>query len=155
MGQKMKKISILLFMIGLSVLYAEKLEITADKFIAKDADKAVRFLGNAQIIQGKTKVNAARIIVYFNEDNSTQKYSALGGVRFHIKKSAANYQGSCSEMLYFPKKKMYILKGNVKVKDRQNQRDITASKVEIHSKTGAFSIEGSKKTAAKLTFEMK
>lgn len=151
----MKKISILLFVIGFSVLSAEKLEITADKFIAKDAEKMVHFMGNAQIIQGKTQVHAAKIIVYFNEDNSTRMYRAFGGVRFHIRKSETDYQGSCHEMRYFPKKKKYILEGSVKVKDRQNRRDITANRIEIHSTTGAFTIEGSKKTAAKLIFEMK
>ena len=151
----MKKFPFLLLVTGLFLLYAEKLEITADKFLAKDANKEVHFIGHAKVVQGATTVKAAKIFVYFNEDNSTQKYQALGGVRFHIQKKEANYQGSCREMLYFPKKKMYVLKGNVKVKDRQNQRDIAASRVEIHSKTGAFTIEGSKKNAAKLTFDMK
>jgi len=151
----MKKISILLCVLGFTVLFAEKLEITADKFVAKDADRAVRFLGNAQIIQGQTKINAARIIVYFNEDNSTQKYSAEGGVHFHIRRSKTDYQGSCSSMSYFPPKKVYILKGNIRVRDRKNRRDMTAEKAEIHSKTGAFSISGGKKAAAKLTFDMK
>lgn len=151
----MKKTIILLFVLGVSVSQAEKLEITADKFIAKDAEKMVRFLGNAQIIQGKTRVRASRVVVYFNENNSTQKYSALGRVRFHIRKLATDYQGSCNEMHYLPQKKIYILKGNVKVKDQKNKRTITATEVKMNSTTGAFTIEGSKKSAAKLTFEMK
>ncbi len=150
----MKRIFLLLSICSVWIV-AEKLEITADKFIAKDAEKMVRFLGNAQIVQGKTQVHASKIIVYFNEDNSTQMYRAFGGVRFHIRKSETDYQGSCHEMRYFPKKKKYILEGNVKVKDRQNRRDITANRIEIHSTTGAFIIEGSKKIAAKLIFEMK
>lgn len=151
----MKQISLFLFAIATSVLYAEKLEITADKFLAKDADKEVRFMGHAQIKQGDTHIYASRIIVYFNEDNSTREYKALGGVRFHIQKIKAKYRGSCRELVYFPRKKIYILRGNVKVEDQQNRRNIMANKVEIQSKTGAFAIEGSKKHAAKLTFDMK
>ncbi len=151
----MKKTAILLFVVLVSMLQAEKLEITADKFIAKDAEKMVRFLGHAQIIQGETRVRASRVIVYFNEDNSTQKYSALGGAHFRIKKLETDYRGSCNEMHYLPQKKLYILKGNVKVKDQKNKRTITASEVKIYSTTGAFTIEGSKKSTAKLTFEMK
>ncbi len=151
----MKKSAFLLFAIAVSLLLAEKLEITADKFLAKDADKEVRFVGNAHIVQGATRVKAAKVIVTFNEDNSTRKYRAVGGVQFFIKKAKANYRGSCNEMLYLPQKKQYLLTGNVKVKDQQNRRDITASKVKIDSKTGAFMIEGSRKHAAKLTFDMK
>ncbi len=151
----MKRISLLLFVIVASVLYAEKLEITADIFRAKDADKEVRFMGHAQIVQGATRIHASRIIVSFNEDNSTRQYKALGGVRFYIQKIKAKYRGSCRELVYLPQKKTYILKGNVKVKDQQNRRDITASRVEIQSKTGAYTIEGNRKHAAKLTFDMK
>ena len=150
----MKRIALFLLMMSL-FLYAEKLEITADKFVAKDADKKVSFIGHAKIVQGATTVKAPKIILYFNEDNSTKMYRALDGVRFHIQKRRANYQGSCNTMEYLPKKKKYILSGDVKVKDKSNRRDITANRIEIHSKTGAFSIEGSKKRAAKLIFEMK
>ena len=151
----MKKSAFLLFAIAVSLLLAVKLEITADKFLAKDADREVRFVGNTHIVQGATRVKAAKVIVTFNEDNSTRKYRAVGGVQFSIKKDKANYRGSCNEMLYLPQKKQYLLRGNVKVKDQQNRRDITASSVKIESKTGAFMIEGSRKHTAKLTFDMK
>jgi len=150
----MKKICLLLTVFAL-LLSAEKLEITADTFMAKDADKKVSFIGHAKIVQGATTVKASKIILYFNEDNTTKMYKAVDGVRFHIRKAKANYQGSCRKMEYFPQKKKYILSGNVKVNDRYNQRDITADNIEIHIKTGAFSIKGSKKKAAKLTFDMK
>ncbi len=150
----MKRTALLFLMVSL-FLCAEKLEITADKFIAKDADKKVSFIGHARIAQGPTVVKAPRIILYFNEDNSTKMYKASEGVHFHIQKNRADYEGSCSVMEYLPKEKKYILTGDVKVKDRSNQRDITANRIEIHSKTGAFSIEGSQKRAAKLVFEMK
>lgn len=150
----MKKIYLLLLLFAIHS-HAEKLEIAADKFIAKDNDKKISFIGNVKVSQGATIVKAAKILLYFNDDNTTKKYIAVGNVEFHIKKPKANYQGKCNSMEYFPKKKKYILSGNVKVKDRNNKRNITANNIEINSATGAFSITGSKKKAAKLTFDMK
>ncbi|NKQ40921.1 MAG: lipopolysaccharide transport periplasmic protein LptA [Sulfurovum sp.] len=150
----LKRFFILFFVCILS-LHAEKLEITADKFTAKDADKKVSFIGNAKIVQGSTTVKAPQIILYFDENNTTKMYRATGRVRFHIKKTKTNYKGSCDSMEYLPKKKKYILIGNIKVIDVYNKREITASRIEINSMTGAFSIEGSRKKAAKLTFDMK
>jgi len=137
------------------LLAAEKLEITADQFSARDVDKKVSFVGHAKIVQGRTTVRAERVILYFNEDNTTKMYRALNGVKFHIQKSKANYRGSCQKMIYLPDSKTYILTGSVKVKDQTNKREISAQKIEIHSSTGAFRIEGDKRRAAKLTFEIK
>jgi len=150
----MKRVYLLLAIFSILSL-AEKLEITADTFIAKDADKKVSFIGNAKIIQGNTIVRASRIILYFNEDNTTKMYKAMEGVRFHIQKQKVNYQGKCSKMEYFPKKKKYILSGNVKANDKYNKREIIADTIEINGKTGTFTIRGNKKRAATLTFDMK
>jgi len=149
----MKRITLLLSILSL-ILSAQKLEITADKFIAKDADKKVSFIGNAKIAQGSTRVQAAEIFLYFNEDNSTKMYQAKGSVTFHIKKAKTNYRGSCSQMKYFPKTKTYLLTGGVHVKDKQNGREMTASRIEINAQTGAFSVSGNRKRAAKLVFDI-
>jgi len=150
----MTKFLFSLLLTGMVLLSAEKLEITADKFIAKDADRQVEFIGHAKVIQGGTSISAPHIVVYFNEDNSTKMYKATEGVKFHIRKKRADYQGSCRTMSYLPRTKQYILQGNVHVKDRTKARDITAAKIEIDTQTGAFTIRGSRKKAAKLIFEM-
>jgi len=149
----MKKIHLLFILLSLFA-NAQKLEITADEFMAKDAKKQVRFIGNAHIKQGETVIDASKIILHFNEDNSTKMYEAIGDVRFHIKRSKANYRGRCQRMQYLPNTQQYILRGNVKVKDKQNKRDIIASRIDINIRTGAFTIKGNKKRAAKLTFDI-
>lgn len=138
-----------------SLVFAEKLEITADKFVATDADKKVSFEGHAHISQGSTKIDAKQIVVYFDDDNSTKSYRAIGAVKFYIKKEKANYSGSCKSITYLPKKGTYQLRGNVRIQDKTNKRDISGEKIYINTKTGAFSIEGGKSRPAKLVFDMK
>jgi len=145
---------LLLLLLLFSVLFAEKLEITADTFTAKEVNKRVDFVGNARILQGETSIEADQIVLYFGENNSTKKYRATQNVRFHIAKQKANYKGSCGQVEYFPGQKIYILSKNVILKDRKNHRDITAEKIVIHAKTGAFTITGSKKKTAKLIFDI-
>jgi lipopolysaccharide export system protein LptA len=145
----------LLLAISSLLLSAQKLEITADEFVAEDAQKQVNFIGNAHIKQGEATVSAGKIVLYFNEDNSTKMYEAVEAVSFHIKRSKSNYTGSCQSMQYLPNTQQYILRGNVKIKDKSNKRDILANRIDINIKTGAFTIKGNKKHAAKLTFEMK
>lgn len=149
----MKKI--LLLLLFSLFIFAEKLEVTADKFIAADADKKVSFIGNAHISQGSTAIDANNIVVYFADDNSTKSYRATGRVKFSIKKQKANYQGTCKSIAYLPKKGTYVLSGSVRVRDKVNKRDISGEKIYINAKTGGFSIEGAKSKQAKLVFDMK
>ena len=149
----MKKVFLLMVVCTL-VLLAQKLEIAADEFVAKDSQKQVDFIGNAHVKQGETSVKAAKITLYFNEDNSTKMYEATGKVQFHIKRSKADYVGSCQRMQYLPNTQQYILRGEVKVVDQKNKRKIAATRIDINTKTGSFTIKGNKKRAAKLTFDM-
>jgi len=149
----MKNIFFVLVLI--SSIYADKLEVTADKFTAKDADKMVIFEGHARIVQGSTTINASKIVVHFDDANSAKSYNATGGVNFRIKKLKANYRGSCNKMTYLPAKQSYILRGDVKVKDSLNSREISGQKINIYAKTGGFTIVGAKSKQAKLIFDMK
>ena len=149
----MKTICLLLLLS--SLVLAEKLEITADRFVATDADKKVSFKGHAHISQGSTKIDAKQIVVYFDDDNSTKSYKATGAVKFYIKKGKANYSGGCKSITYLPKKGTYQLRGTVRIKDKTNKRDISGEKIHINTKTGTFSIEGVKSRPAKLVFDMK
>ncbi len=142
-------------LVFVSFSYAQKLEITADKFSAKDSQRVVNFIGNAKIQQGSSSITAPKITLYFSEDNSTKEYRATGGVKFVIKKGKISYRGSCETVTYDPKSSIYKLTGSVKAKDTRNNREILADKIEIDSKSGAFTIKGSKKRAAKLIFDMK
>lgn len=148
----MKKIY-LLFMI-MSFINAQKLEVTADKFTAKDVDKKVVFEGNAHIIQAHTSINANKIVVHFDDSDNAKSYYATGKVLFRIKKAKADYRGKCNNMTYLPTKQSYILRGHVRVKDKINNRDISGDKIYINAKTGGFSINGVKKKQAKLIFDM-
>jgi len=147
--------NLLFILLIISSVYADKLEVTADKFTAKDTDKMVIFEGNARIVQGSTTIDAHKIVVRFDDANSAKSYNATGSVSFRIKKLKADYKGTCNKMTYLPTKQSYILRGHVRVKDSVNGRDISGEKINIYAKTGGFSIVGAKSKQAKLIFDMK
>jgi lipopolysaccharide transport protein LptA len=135
--------------------FADRLIIGADKFTAKDNQKEIHFVGHANISQDGTSIKADNIVVYFGDDNSTKSFIAKGHVRFSIKNRKVNYNGRCNSIKYKPKKKLYILSGSVKLKDRIKNRSIVGEHISINTKNGSFTIKGKKSKQAKLIFNIK
>jgi len=136
-------------------LFSGKLEISADKFTAKNDQKQIHFVGHANISKDGTSIKANSVVVYFGDDNSTKSFIAKGNVRFSIKNSKVNYRGKCNNMKYISKRKSYTLTGAVKLKDKIKNRSIVGEHIKINTKDGSFTIKGKKSKQAKLIFNIK
>ena len=79
------KLTALFITLSCTLLLAEKVEITSDAMNAENMKKQVHFLGNVKIKQVENWLNADKVIVYFNENNETERYEAIGSVTFEFK----------------------------------------------------------------------
>jgi len=137
------------------MLLSQKLEVKADKFTAKNSEKKINFSGHAHVSQGSTRIDANRIIIHFNDDNSTKSYEAVGNVRFRLQKKSIFYEGRCKTLKYIPKENIFLLIGSIKLYDKKRNRNITGENIKINSKNGTFVIKGKKSKQAKLIFNIK
>ena len=149
----MKLLSIVILFTML--LSSQKLEVKADKFIAKDSQNRVSFLGNAHISQGGTRIDADKIIIEFADDDTTKQYEAKGRVKFILKIKTVHYTGKCQSMKYVPSRHIYILRGRVSLQDKKRHRSIIGEHIEIDIKQKSFIINGKKQKQAKLIFNIK
>ena len=151
------KILLLCFSILLSFstnLLAEKVEIISDSMHAKNIKKQVHFIGNVKIKQMKNWLHAKKVIVYFDDNNKTKKYDAIGAVKFEIYQDKSQYNGKANNVTFFPKTQKYILTGNAVIDDKTNKRHITGSKIVFDSLKGNASVKGKKNKPVKFTFDM-
>ena len=74
----MNFLKIILFFVLSLTLFAEKIEITSDSMKAEDLRKEVHFVGNAKIKKMDDWLHSDTVIVYFDENNETRMYEALG-----------------------------------------------------------------------------
>ena len=145
----------ILFIICLSgVLFAEKVEVTSDSMKAQDVKKEIHFLGNVTIKQLESWLHGNKVIVYFNENNETNKYEAIGEVTFEFKREKNFYKGSADKVTYYPLKSQYVLVGKAIIDDMINKRHVNGDEIILDMITGNANVKGNKKKPVKFIFDM-
>ncbi len=135
-------------------LFAEKVEITSDSMKAENLKKEVHFIGNVKIKQLNNWLHGDKVIVYFDENNETKMYEAMGTVTFEFIKEKSFYKGSADKVTYYPKKSQYILTGKAVIDDLINKRHINGDEITLDMLTGNANVKGNKKKPVKFIFDM-
>jgi len=143
------------FILLTSSIFAQKVDITADNMHAADMKKEVHFVGNAKVVQGKSWIHGDEIIVYFDENNETKQYEAIGLVTFEFIKEKSSYKGSADKITYYPVKDQYILTGKAIIDDLINKRHVNGDEITLDMITGNANVKGSRKKPVKFIFDMK
>ena len=146
---------IVLFVLLTGLVFAQKVNVTADNMTAKDMNKKVHFVGNAKVIQGKSWIFGDELIVYFDENNQTEKYDVIGLVTFEFIKEKSSYKGSADKVTYYPVKDQYILTGKAIIDDLINKRHVNGDMITLDMITGFANVKGSRKKPVKFIFDMK
>ncbi len=145
---------ILLFFLLSHILFAQKVEIVSDSMKAEDLKKEVHFVGNAHLKKIDDWLNADEVIVYFDENNETKKYEALGSVTFEFKNEKGHYTGSADKVTYYPAKSEYVLSGKAIIDDLLNKRHVNGDVIMLDMLTGNAEVQGSKQKPVKFTFDV-
>jgi len=138
-----------------TTLFAEKVNVTSTSMTAEDLKKEIHFIGNAKAVQGKSWIHGDEIIVYFDENNETKKYEAIGKVTFEIDQEKSFYEGSADKVTYFPVEAKYVLTGKAIVDDTVNKRHVAGDEIVLDTITGNANVKGSKKKPVKFIFDTK
>ncbi len=135
-------------------LFAEKVEITSDAMKAQDVQKEVHFTGNVTIKQSQSWLHGNTVIVYFDENNETNKYEAIGDVTFEFKQPKSFYKGSADKVTYYPLKSQYVLVGSAVIDDLLNKRHVNGDEITLDMVTGNANVKGNRKKPVKFIFDM-
>ena len=146
---------IIFFILLSASLFAQKVDITADNMSAADMKKEVHFMGNAKVVQGNSWIHGDEIIVYFDENNETKMYEAIGEVTFEFIQEKSSYKGSANKVVYYPAKDKYILTGKAIIDDIINKRHVNGDEIILDMITGNANVKGSRKKPVKFIFDMK
>jgi len=151
----LKFFKIVLLILLSAALYAEKVNVTSTSMTAEDLKKEVHFIGDAKVVQGKSWIHGDEIIVYFDENNETKKYKAIGQVTFEVDQKASFYKGSADTITYYPVTSKYVLVGKAIVDDLINQRHVNGDEIILNMITGNANVKGSQNKPVKFIFNTK
>ena len=150
----MKFLKIILFILMSITLFAEKVEVTSDSMKAEDLKKEVHFIGDVTVKQLKNWLHGDKVIVYFDENNETKMYKAIGTVTFEFKKEESFYKGSADKVTYYPTKSQYVLTGKAVIDDLINKRHVNGDEITLDMITGNAKVKGDGKKPVKFIFDM-
>ena len=145
----------LLILLGLAIpLFAEKINVTSNSMTAEDLKKEVHFIDDAKVVQGESWIHGDEIIVYFDENNQTKEYEAIGRVTFEFKEKESHYIGSSDKVTYYPVTSVYVLTGKAIIDDLTNKRHVNGDKITLNMLTGNAKVKGSKQKPVKFIFDL-
>jgi lipopolysaccharide export system protein LptA len=147
-------LKIALFFILTLVAFAEKVEITSDSMQAESLNHEIHFIGNAKVKQLKDWITADKIIVYFDDNNQTKMYKAIGNADFEFSNDKGHYLGNSKIVEYYPMTSVYVLIDKANVKDLLNKRTAKGDKITVDMLTGKSHVEGTKSKPVVFTLDM-
>ena len=136
-------------------IFAEKVEITSTSMQAENAKKEIHFIGDAKVKQSDDWLHADRVIVYFDENNETKMYEAIGSVTFEFNEETRHYTGSAEKVTHYPLKSFYVLKGQAVIDDLINKSHVAGDEIRLDMLTGKANVMSNKKKPVKFIIEMK
>ena len=135
------------------LVYAEKVEVTSKDFYAKDAENQAHFTDDVLVKQGKSWIHSDELIVYFNDNNETIQYDAIGNCTYEIFKEQNHFKGSAQKVSYYPKTSRYLMAGNAIVHDLVKDRHVKGSTILVDTITGNSTVKGNKSKPIKFIFD--
>ena len=120
---------------------------------AEELKKEVHFIGDAKILKGDDWLHAERVIVYFDDQNETSMYEAIGTVSFEFKKDEKHFKGSADKVKYDIKKSLYHLNGNAEIDDLVKKSHVDGDEITLNMSTGSVNVQGTTKKPVQFIFE--
>lgn len=152
---RLRFLTLILFFLCTQIIFAEKVEITSTSMRAVNTKKEIHFIGDAKVKKLSDWLHADRVIVYFNENNETKMYKAIGSVTFEFKEETRHYTGSADQVNYYPLKSLYILRGKAVIDDLINKSHVDGNQITLNMLTGNATVKSNKKKPVKFIMEMK
>ncbi|WP_281951067.1 lipopolysaccharide transport periplasmic protein LptA [Nitrosophilus kaiyonis] len=150
----MKKIALLMILFLMSAL-AEDIEITSKNFEADEKKLISIFTKDVHIKKGKDKIDAQKVIVYFDKKRKPVKYEAIKNVKFFIVlDNNKTYEGKAQKIIYLPNSKEYIFEKDVFIVQMPDQRKIYGEKIVVNKSSGKAKVEGSETKPVKFIFKV-
>ena len=145
----------LLLSIVATLLFAQKIEVTADSVEASGTKKEVKFRGNVYIWQDAHNwMKANEAIVFFDDANQTRLYEAKGNATFEIQDKNGHYKGSAQVFKHWPKESKYLMQGGAAVDDLANKRHLSGDIINVDMKSGNASVKSQTERPVKFIFQL-
>ncbi len=137
------------------ILYAQKVEISADNFAADEKKMLSILTGHVTLKKGEDLIKASKITIYFDKSNKPKEYVAQGHITFSIHTKTQDFEGRAQTLRYDPSTLIYEMSGDAFIHDKNQDRKLYGEHIMIDRISGKSIIKGGVKKPVKFIFSVK
>lgn len=143
-----------ILILGLALLYAQDVEVIADKFWASEKEGQGVFRGNVVITKGDDTLKADKLTIYFDANKKPLKYEATGGATGNLTLNGVKYFGKGEVFIYEPEISQYTIKKNGMLHEVQTDRKVYGELIVVNQSTGSYEVDSKPSEPVKFIFKV-
>ncbi len=145
----------LVYFLILTILSANEVEITADKFTADEAKGVSVFTGNVHVVKGKDDLKADKIIINFDKNKQPTLYTAIGHAKAKLIIKDKNYFAKGNTLIYDPLTLKYTIKKNAFLQELDTDKKVYGENIRVDQARGYYEVDGKANKPVKFIFKLK
>ena len=150
----MKRLIIMALMGCMAPLFAEQVEVTADKFFADEKKKISVFEGNVKVVKQSDKLLAQKVLIEFDDKKQPLRYIATGDAKVNMTMNEKKYYGEAEKMTYEPSKSTYILEKKAFLHEIESDKKVYGDYIKADQISGQYEVDGKGKAPVKFIFKV-
>jgi len=143
-----------LVLLALSTLFAQNVEVAADKFWASEQEGQGVFTGNVIITKGSDTLKAQKLTIYFDDQKKPLKYEASGDATGNLTLNGVHYFGKGEIFIYEPNISRYTIKKNGMLHEIETDRKVYGEMITVNQSTGSYEVDSKPSKPVKFIFKV-
>lgn len=144
----------LLFLMISVVLFANDVEITADKFMADEAKGVSVFTGHVHVVRGKDDLKADKVVIKFDKKKQPTLYTATGHALAKLMIKDKNYLAKGEILIYDPLTLKYTIEKNAFLQEISTDKKVYGDKIRVDQARGYYEVDSKENKPVKFIFKL-
>jgi len=140
--------------LGVSALFAQDVEVTADKFWASEKGGKGVFTGNVVITKGDDILKAKKLTIYFDEHKKPLKYEATGDATGNLTLNGIRYFGKGEIFTYEPNISRYTIQKDGMLHEIETDRRVYGELIVVDQSEGSYEVDSKPSEPVKFIFKV-
>jgi len=145
----------LLIVLTSVLLYAQQVQITADKFSADETKGITIFTGSVHVEKGFDDLKADKVVVNFDKNKQPTLYTASGHAQAKLKMKGKRYFAKGDTLIYNPMTLKYIIKKNAFLQELDTDKKVYGENILVDQARGKYEVDGKANKPVKFIFQLK
>jgi lipopolysaccharide export system protein LptA len=137
-----------------TILFAQNVEVTADKFWASEQEGQGIFTGNVVITKGEDTLKAQKLTIYFDAQKKPLKYEASGEATGNLTINGVHYFGKGEIFTYEPKLARYTIQKNGMLHEIETDRKVYGELIVVNQSSGSYEVDSKPSEPVKFIFKV-